>query len=62
MQDLPMQVERLEKVVDKIFEQTQDKLGVADPVTKQALQALMYLQGLKYDVSSLQPEESACDC
>ncbi len=62
MQDLPMQVERLEKVVDEIFEQTQAKLGVADPVTKQVLQALMYIQGLKYDVSSLQPEESTCDC
>ncbi len=57
-----MQVDRLEKVVDGIFEQTQAKLGVADPVTKQALQALMYLQGLKYDVRSLQPEESAYDC
>ncbi len=62
MQDLPMQVERLEKTVDELFEKTQDKLGLADPVTKQVLQALMYIQGLKYDVSNLQPEESTCDC
>ncbi len=62
MQDLPMQVERLEKTVDELFEKTQGKLGLADPVTKQVLQALMYIQGLKYDVSNLQPEESTCDC
>ncbi len=60
MQDLPMQVERLEKVVDGVFEQTQAKLGIADPVTKQVLPVLMYIQGLKYDVSNLQPEESTC--
>lgn len=50
MQSIVMQLSRLEDVIDDVFTGSQSKLGAGNPTTKQALKALLYLQGLKYDI------------
>ena len=54
-----MQIKRLEKVVDGLYNRSESLLGNSDIITKQALKALVYLQGLKYDVEAA--EKAAID-
>jgi hypothetical protein len=53
MQDISMQIKRLEEVVDNLHLKSEAKLGVSDTITRNALQAIFYLQGLKYDLNIL---------
>ena len=58
MQDIPMQLQRLEEVIDKVFTGSETKLGVSNTVTQNALQAMLYLEGLKYDLTSILKSEN----
>lgn len=51
-QDLTMQIERLEKVVDSLYNSAQSSLGEKHRITKQALKAFLFFQGLKADVAA----------
>jgi hypothetical protein len=52
-QDIGMQIERLEKIVDSLYNASQSNLGNGHKITKQALKAVLYCQGLKCDHSAL---------
>jgi len=52
MQSIPMQIKRLERIVDGLYNRSESVLGNSDIITKQALKALVFLQGLKYDVEA----------
>ena len=58
-QDIVMQIQRLENIVDKTHQLSHNTLGVSDPITKQALKTLLYLQGLKYDYGNLKVIQEA---
>ena len=53
-----MQLQRLEEVIDKVFTGSEIKLGVSNTVTQNALQAMLSLEGLKYDLTSILKSEN----
>jgi len=61
MQSITMQIERLERVVDGLYNRSESVLGNSDIITKQSLKALVYLQGLKYDVRAAEEIAKAED-
>lgn len=52
MQSIPKQIKRLEDIIDKLHNRSDSTLGTSDQITQQALKALIFLQGLKYDMES----------
>ena len=53
MQDITMQIERLEGIIDGLYNRSESALGNSDIITKQALKAVLYISGLKYDYEEL---------
>ena len=57
MQDISMQLDRLEGIIDGLYNRSESMLGNSDTLTKQALKAVAYLHGLKCDWEELQRME-----
>lgn len=52
MQDISMQIKRLEKTLDSLYNKTESNLGASDPITLKSLKAVLFLQGLKHDLET----------
>jgi hypothetical protein len=49
-QPIPMQLDRMEKIIDSLHNSSQSNLGSQHPITKNALKAILFFQALKIDV------------
>ena len=53
MQEISKQIERLEGILDGLYNRSQSMLGDSDPITSQSVKAILSLSGLKYDYEEL---------
>lgn len=58
-QDIGMQIRRLEVIIDQLYVDMEAIFGNSNELTSQAIKAVMYLQGLKYDWETICTEEIA---
>ena len=52
-QDIDMQITRLETILDELHNHANNNYGAGHKTTQRALKAILYFQGLKYDLAVL---------